>query len=191
MILIFRLLSSFTLLLLLLVASDSFGPPAAVAAATEQDGTGGVPEAIMPSKDKDTSRRILKGTKPVSAPAPTMPVAPVHKKGKNKPTMPVILTCPTTQTSSGMTTTVFVVDVANGKHVNTAFGTFDRFSTPDEIIITYEGNVVFNPGALSGSGIFLFGFGSGASTLVEVTIIAPIPDPDGWSVTVQCGSLTG
>lgn len=91
--------------------------------------------------------------------------------------------CPSTQESGGQGTTTLRIDML--KSSGTFLVTYNMFPIPDQLDVVYEGEVLFSTGGLvSGSSSVQVPF-DGASTVVEVTITAPL-DGTAWNVFVGC-----
>lgn len=93
--------------------------------------------------------------------------------------------CPTTQSSGGQGVTTLTIDLLK------ASGTFEvsyqMYTVPDSLSVYYEGSQIFSTGGLvSGGATTLVNF-AGRSTIIQVTIDAPL-DGTLWDVFVGCPS---
>ena len=90
--------------------------------------------------------------------------------------------CPSTQESGGQGTTVLNIDMLQTSgtfHVD-----YEMYDVKDQLIITYEGETIYDTGLVSGNGSEDVSF-SGSSTIVTVTMNAPEEGTE-WDVTVGC-----
>jgi hypothetical protein len=95
--------------------------------------------------------------------------------------------CPTTQESGGQGTTRLVIDLLRTSGVFPV--TYNMYSIPDQLYITYEGTRIFDTGGLiSGSQSLEVSF-SGKSQIIEVTIFAPNSGTR-WDVFIGCPGST-
>jgi hypothetical protein len=94
-----------------------------------------------------------------------------------------IAQCPSTQKSGGQGTTTLTIDLLrlSGKFEVT----YDMFTVPDELTITYEGNDIFSTGGLVAGARTTTVSYAGNSTVIQVTINAPL-DGTQWDVFVGC-----
>ncbi len=92
--------------------------------------------------------------------------------------------CNTSTLSGGEGTTVTVHEL--GQTSGTFNFSYNTYSVPDEIVIRYEGNIVYQTGGpVSVTGVTVpVSFGPGASTTVTVTVIGPAGTV--WDYIVNC-----
>jgi hypothetical protein len=106
-----------------------------------------------------------------------------EKQNKYEGTPVCIAQCPSTQESGGQGTTRLTIDLLRSSGVFPV--SYNMYTIPDQLIITYEGQTIFDTGGLvSGSLSTTVSF-SGTSTIIQVTINAP-QDGTAWDVFVGC-----
>jgi hypothetical protein len=94
-----------------------------------------------------------------------------------------IAKCPTTQSSGGQGITNLVIDLLRSSGSFPV--TYQMYTVPDQLYITYEGSRIFDTGGLvSGSRSLNVTF-NGTSTIIEATINAPISGT-AWDVFIGC-----
>lgn len=94
-----------------------------------------------------------------------------------------IARCPTTQTSGGQGVTRLVIDLLEMS--GTFPVSYEMYNIPDELSIVYEGNTIFSTGGLVSGGSSTSVTYSGTTTIVEVTVNAPLDDT-AWDIFVGC-----
>lgn len=94
--------------------------------------------------------------------------------------------CPTQQRSGGQGFTSFTVDLKKTQGVFTV--SYQMYTVPDELTISYEGAVVFGTGGLvSGARTLQVSYGSATSTSTVVTVEVNAPrSGTAWTVSVSC-----
>jgi hypothetical protein len=91
--------------------------------------------------------------------------------------------CPTTQTSGGQGVTRLVIDLLE---ISGTFPvSYEMYTIPDELSIVYEGKTIYSTGGLVSGGSSVAVSYSGSTTIIEVTINAPL-DNTAWDVFVGC-----
>lgn len=80
--------------------------------------------------------------------------------------------CPTTQTSGGQGGTRLVIDLLETS--GTFPVSYEMYGIPDELSIDYEGTIIYSTGGLVSGGSSVDVSYAGSSTLIEVTVNAPL-----------------
>ncbi len=94
-----------------------------------------------------------------------------------------IAKCPSTQQSGGQGLTVLSIDMLRPS--GTFPVSYQMYTIPDSLSIEYEGNTIFSTGGLVSGSNSANVFFSGTSTIIQVTIDAPL-DGTVWDVFVGC-----
>ena len=105
-----------------------------------------------------------------------------EKQKLHELTSACIAKCPSTQESGGQGITPLNIDMrwtSGTFHVD-----YQMYGIKDQLIISYEGETIYDTGLVSGEGSFSVSF-SGSSTIVTVTMNAPEEGTE-WDVTVGC-----
>jgi hypothetical protein len=136
---------------------------------------GGGPQAAAQGKQADYER----GGCGVTTPPPTTTTLTTTSSTSTS----TVASCPTTQVSGGQGVTVRNVDLL--VRSGTFMVTYDMYSIPDQLDITYEGATIYTTGGLvSGTGSQAVTY-AGNSTTISVRLTAP-NSGTAWVFSVQC-----